>query len=685
MLAHCTECGKPVFLAKGNCHLRCAYCGSEFSLPASVAGEKVETTDWRDPLYKAVLDRRFDPIASLRFLKLLDGYPFVTEITKEVTEKIVSSCQEYLNHSCSEEELQLYLSRLDGFDEQPDLAALLQQLREKYKQILIDSAERQIQYKCSELEKRITHSENTEQISSILQEISTLPLHPMVKKIQIAAEEKKQSILKKQAKEKAARIRKILLISTAILVFVIFLSYTMYDYNVSQPRKLEDARTAAADENYAEADSLYKSLEKFNLFKNQELSDAAAKERIALRYEWADSLAKKDNRNAAIEKFTALIEDYQSAGIWAMEKETRESFGSWLEKEDLLEEALEQYELIPDSKEKIKDLNTRLAIKYFNDGIFSKALDRYDLGNKNGIDQTMITALEIYRLQAAEKPKTIQEFEEMLRLYYTRAEEAGKEAIRVWELSGKDNSEEEMRKLAKAGRTFPTVDAQLAYWDQLVRAGADLTLVYPNGTEVKDLLLPLENENEETDFPLNMYKPLAAVRREQEYYFSMSERRGRHDPEDDNWFTVMLLPELWQALPEARRPLHLADCTCILMNNMTYESIGFYYAKISQNMLGINNITNTIEYKTPIVLPQSFPLYNAKMELFLLSYPDKRKMIIDTRINSPKYQPDSKSDGVLITGSFTLTYKTTTLGLSGQFDSGWIRNYYAPLIKMERK
>ncbi|MBR0227385.1 MAG: tetratricopeptide repeat protein [Clostridia bacterium] len=534
-------------------------------------------------------------------------------------------------------------------------------------------------------------------LNGLIEDIRKIKSGPEADSVVMLAYEKRAKLLEAEEKERVKRERwekrkKWIKGSAAAVILLGIVTCCLLSYHVFQPEKLEKARALAREEQYAEAAAAYRSLAINGLFSNPAVAARAGDELKALLNQWALVLVEQGDRKAAIEK-------YEEAGNTDAVLDNRKAYAEEAEEKGLLQEAISQYEQLPDTGEKISELYARLVVQYLEQENYELALNSFDRSDRELMQLYQITKGEIYRLwgkalaeqgrtdDAIQKLKKATDSDETLdllqALYVRQADEKGRQLLEQWEKDGRKKDARQLRQFADTGAKLNTVNAQLHYWKLLADADIDITQVYPAGVEVNDFLLPAYTSVfEEHDAS----KPLFFIREEKEYTISMTDVSGSsggkavHDPQDPAYFTVTLLPELWQRLPKERRAASLRECTCIFVLDQTYQSAGTYYGKYRVKNYVAEMYTKQTGRKAPVsskTLESKgvFPLYTARMALLVWNYPGNEAKVLAAKTNEAHYKPNFLTGGsVVVDWSNESSYSVSTikLGLSGKFDQDWV-------------
>ncbi len=380
----------------------------------------------------------------------------------------------------------------------------------------------------------------------------------------------------------------------------------------------------------------------------------------------------------------------------------------------LYQEAIEQYKQAY-STDKLPALYARLTKRALEDKDFELALSSFSLSDPELLSSFEITEQTIYwqwgeelvsqgwteeaikKLRKAGSDARV--LDTLRTLYVNQADEKGRKIIQQWEKEGKKTDSSWFHSFASTGAEFMEIDAQLRYWCLLADAGIDLVQVYPEGAEVSGLVIP---EKKGASDELDMSKPLIFQRKEKAYSISLSDASrdpsgySLHNPENPSYFTVTLLPELWQSLPKERRAASLQDSTCVIALNLTYQSAGSYYGGyrvrdyISEMVARQQGIKGPFPQKT-MVSYGYFPLFAADMELLAWQYPEDRAMVLKRSQSHPYYEASrfmnlNASTVVDWTQHESEAFvSAASLGLSGSFSQTWIdetlKDYYQKLLE----
>ena len=648
MLTRCPRCGKPVYCQNSSRLVECGYCYNLFH-PAGPAPElKPEGIDWKKPIYDEVC-RAARSADAYRWLILLGDYEDAPQRLERILTEEPGRLKEGIEKAASSWAIDQLINDLQASRSFPGSEKMLLMAFEK---------------------------------KAFLKE----------KEAREEAEKAREEAEKARKKKRNRRIGAIL----AGACFIAFVCYGLWSCFLYQPAQLEKARTFSENEQYPEAEDAYLAITTKILFVNKTVKKQAEQELKELRNQWAEILALQGDEAAAIEK-------YEAAGNTETATAVRRVYAEELEQQGLLEEAIEQYGKLPDSHRKIQELYAGLAVKALEEGAYELALISYAHSDPEILAAFEITEETINRLwgedlaRQGETDEAIQKLEEagdsmevavMLRdLYVRQADETGRKAIEQWEKDGKRTDANGLQILEETGTGFKTIDAQLRYWQLLAEMGIDLTRVYPEGVEVEGLWFPTETGESDIDC-FDVEKPLAFEKREKEYTISLfggyslfDIQRNTdpvlHDPEDPSCFTIKMLPELWQQLPEERRAASLEDCTCIFVQNLTYQPDGYYYGRYRmEDLVNTGQSEGLIPAPTKTIdFDRSFPLFTARMELLLWNYPNDGIKVLEKKDAQAKYSDDSLDRRALIVDwtkqKSTWSASTIELGLSGEFDENW--------------
>lgn len=754
MLTSCPKCGKPVYSPNGWRTGECGYCYAQLRF-SDMPVLKPEMLDWKKPLYDEAVAAKA-PEKAFCLLVLLGDYADVPQRLERIRgqelekirnleneiglatevwrlDQIIKNLQEInrtfiggeaadralaaalekktrLKQKEDQKNLRELKERVEtaktaddiGFGTLRDIEALLHmpgaaELLEKAK-AKEEAFQREKDLAMLErLKEAIQKERFSWALNGLIEDIRKIKSGPEAESVVMLAYEKRAKLLEAEEKERVKRERwekrkKWIKGSAAAVILLGIVTCCLLSYHVFQPEKLEKARALAREEQYAEAAAAYRSLAINGLFSNPAVAARAGDELKALLNEWALVLVEQGDRKAAIEK-------YEEAGNTDAVLDNRKAYAEEAEEKGLLQEAINQYEQLPDTEEKISELYARLVVQYLEQENYELALNSFDRSDRELMQLYQITKGEIYRLwgkalaeqgrtdDAIQKLKKATDSDETLdllqALYVRQADEKGRQLLEQWEKDGRKKDARQLRQFADTGAKLNTVNAQLHYWKLLAEADIDITQVYPAGVEVNDFLLSAYTSVfEEYDAS----KPLFFIREEKEYTISMTDVSGSsggkavHDPQDPAYFTVTLLPELWQRLPKERRAASLRECTCIFVLDQTYQSAGTYYGKYRVKNYVAEMYTKQTGRKAPVsskTLESKgvFPLYTARMALLVWNYPGNEAKVLVAKTNEAHYKPNFLTGGSMVvdwSNESSYSVSTIKLGLSGKFDQDWV-------------
>lgn len=676
----------------------CGYCYAQNRLTASQTALLPEALDWRQPLYDCLTEGTADASAE-RWLLFLGGYRDAAQKLSEVKEARRRAAEaELRRREDIYQQIRDLSTETAEWKEASVLAFLLTTIPEdavdrgmaallKTKQDRIRN--RTTLEKIRTLRSGIAGSDQLRQLEVILGELTPLADFPEALAAIGEAQTRKSELLRLQMeREKAlarARRRRVCRLwaagAAALLTAALLIALS---WHVWQPRQLASARTLAQAEQYEAAVSAYAALANRWFFPNPDVRAEAQASLPTLRSAWADTLAADGDWESAIRQ-------YHLAGNTEAERAARSAFAEELERNGEEERAIAQLREVPDSDARVAALYARLTLREYSAGDYAAAAEHGAKADAALLAAEGVTAETIYRdwgLSLAAEGNTEEAIrtlekagnspEVLLKLSELRAaldDERNRRTLQRWAEAMQNGQEEAAyNELQTAGAEITTVDGQLRYWTALSNAGADLTRVFPDGALVTDLTRP-EMTPAEAD-AIDTSRPLVLIRREKDYMISMSYSLSKSWPLHDDSaaaFQWRLMPEYWLRLPAERRASSLADCTCILLTDLTYRYLGNtlrntlswdFISTISRT--GFNSRIRTTPWKKFSGIG-SFPTFSAVSRLMLWAPGDNHAALLNEREkNPPKYR-----ETIDFTSYLSMNSTASNLGLSGSFDSAW--------------
>ena len=713
MLIRCPNCGRPVFYQKSHKRfLDCSYCFSQFPIPEHLEGLTPESFDWKKPIYDS-LNENTSSAELIPLLRLLRDYRDSSARliqAKRKQQEIVCRLKDTLEKSDGINQIQDALRQLKTLEDNLETKDLRKELIEKRNQLLnkkteeiladdpqiyqlnnhirflsayadddqiralIEIVEQQRdRLKLDKIEKEIEEALFSSELDHILTQLKDFEQNDLTDSIRIKAEKKKALLIKNEAEKKKQqeelrrKIKRVIISISAAVILVIFIFGLYYQYFGLQIT-LEKARQYAAEENYEQAEKQYLFITKNFFFTDKEKQKQTNEEIMDLYKIWSDVLVEQKDWEKAIVVFQKLNDPENEANA-------REKYIYSLTDKNEFEKAHQ----IDTDNSMSGYINLKEENFYLEEKEYAKALDLYyrDSSNKD-----LISDKEIYRrwgldlaekgdydqaVQKLENAEDNEEIREKLKeLYFLD----GKQTVENWVKKGKKNTQKDVEMLAEVSRKITDIDDLLDYWIILDEHGVDLSVVYPDGAEIKDFSIPAQWESTNT---ADISRPLVMTREENPYTIALTDAListksypcpTPHDLENPYTYTVKLLPGYWQNLPEERRPKNVEECTCILLGDMRYEYKGtkvdeIYYFSDDKMM-------------HPYV---PFSLYAANEKIILWDFSQNQMMLITEKTNLPgKIQNPLPSEYPIIywvTNGMKLS--ANEIGFAGNFDLDWLK------------
>ena len=713
MLIRCPNCGRPIFYQKSHTRfLDCSYCFSQFPIPEHLEELIPESFDWKKPIYDS-LDENTPPVELIPLLRLLRDYKDSSArlpLAKRKQQEIVCRLKDILKKNDGINQIQDALLQLETLENDPatkDLRKELiekrnQLLRKKTEEILADdpqiyqlnnhirflsaySDDSQIRalieiveqqrdrLKLDKIEKEIEEALFSSELDHILTQLNDFEHNDLTDSIRNEAEKKKALLIKNEAEKKERqeelrrKIKRVIISISAAVILAIFIFGLYYQYFGLQIT-LEKARQYAAEGNYEQAEKQYLFITKNFFFTNKEKQKQTSEEIMDLYKIWSDVLVEQKDWEKAIVVFQNLNDPENEANA-------RKKYINSLTDKNEFEKAHQ----IDTDNSMSGFINLKEEKFYLEEKEYAKALDLYyrDSSNKD-----LISDKEIYRrwgldlaekgdydqaVQKLENAEDNEEIREKLKeLYFLE----GKHAVENWVKKGKKNTKKDVEMLAEIGRKITDIDDQLDYWTILDEHGVDLSVVYPDGAEIKNFSIPAQQESTNT---ADISRPLVMTREENPYDIALSDALHStesdpcpkpHDLENSYTYTVKLLPGYWQNLPEERRPQNVNECTCILLGDMRYEYKG------TKN--------DRVYYFSDEKFLQSFvpfSLYAANEKIILWDFSQNRELLIAEKTDLPgrilytltsDYHP-------IYWATQGMKLSANELGFAGNFDLDWLK------------
>lgn len=690
-----------MYWPQGAKNVACGYCYAVSRIPGDDFPARPSQVDWRKPLYTAALTRPLHENLAF-WTPFLSGYgdlpqrleQYRQEMLRRQRETILAAQELLKKTDLTDEAIDSAIRSLSKLPPDDRIAPLIFKLRHRRLVFFSSKAE-------ALPEDAPIHS-----IDSVIDNLKAMEGTEGQEEALKAAHEKKarmeQALKEKREKERRIhrrreRRRRRLRVAFAAMCVILPLTYWALSYHIFQPETLEQARVCFRAGNYAQGEKLYRQISGNSPFINSAVSAAAQSELSDLRVVWAQDLIAEGRWEEALEK------SRQSQNVLVMD-DIFSQYGDLLAEQENYQEAISLWGQVSYGQERVKQLYSDYTKQLLAQKEYEKALEAYQHADPSALAQEGVDEGSIYYQwctavgekgdldQAVEliylafRNVELSEFHEAVtqQLLRKRVQKNGGEAIAQWLSS--DQGPESMEQLARAGRSFKTVDEQLTFWAMLDEAGVDLAALYPQGVEVERLQMPRKKTDEY--FPVDFSRPLVFQYREADYSvvaLSLRElaERGGVSRHDESSFTLTLLPAYWQSLPPERRPSSLRECTCILYAEMRYALIGIMTGYVKTNHIyppsSWSNSTNKSSPSRENIEIRSFPLYNAVVSLVLWNYPGEKATVLEKNQVSPQYNTNYTDDIIIDYTATSIFALPTSVNarLSGKFDLEWTKENLA--------
>ena len=493
------------------------------------------------------------------------------------------------------------------------------------------------------------------------------------------------------AERRAARLR-IAKKAALALAAVACVGAIAWHMLLAQPARLDSARQLAARGDREAAATEYSALLDVWFLPNPGAQSAARYELTELRRAWAAQAEADGDYAAAILNYDQLGEAEKTTAL-------RLQYGELLAAEGDYAGAIAQYAALPEaalteSQPRLTELYTEYAAQLCGQGDYLAAKTAYDRADSEALAARGIT-LESFLIGLARQQADSGDIDaaittlagsavhdspaitaELGRLRGALALQRGQAAIDAWLSAGADRSKTES--LFAYGASLRDVGQVLSYWNQLLAAGVLPGDLFPDGLEVRfddwPAIAAGLGEGPEPDFA----RPLAFTRTAREYEVSLF---SVGNDTVSSSFTVKLLPEPWQRLPQERRALSKDECTCALLCDLTYERDGSAFGEYKMENV-IKKMSGNSRFSTPDVLVSaaSFPLFNAHARLVYCDLAAGGCRLIAENVWKHSISQMSLSRSVSVDFTRNDSYSSTSLGLSGAFDMKWVNDALADAI-----
>lgn len=688
MLIRCGRCGKPIYVSRPVGIAECGYCYAKVNAKEA---ERLspDVLEWKKPLFEAA--PAADAASRANRWRVLLGDPEAIQKYTEQQENLRKHWQELLEKSrmAWENEVSddLLQDLIDQFSLLPENETAREWKEKLTQRLETRRAERRI---ASAREKARTINDPAE-LMDCLRQIEDLNRMPEYEKVWTEIRRKIER-LEQEERERRKRIARRIRYRwfrrgafMAACILVVF-GYAILSSQVIQPNKLSKARKLAETGTFEEAEEAYLHAGIGGLFPNEEVQLSAHEELKALRNEWAKQLESDGEYERAATIYTTLQDKNSETRVrtsWAMKLETNGEWGK----------AIEQWKKVPDSEDKVLSAYTQLTLSLISEERYEEALNAFFQSDQQMLEAHGVTELILRKSWAGKEMEKeriggaikalapVRDDETVADLYqdllFRQMDDELTEAITEWQNAEERKKKDMLAKVQKLAVKYDSVNAQLRVWQMADRAGIDLTLLYPNGVEVMGLKLPVEIMTD--DIQMDWERPLMMIRREKDYdlYFSLFQKTEiPHDATSESSYSLKMLPEFWQALPEERRAKTVEECTGIALVNMTYEYQGnapgtmivWDYTSLST---GKTKPTKKLSYS------KSFMVFNAKEELLMWNPAKPQAFQADRKVNYSKYASNAKwpvSQRIRVdmtedAAGYNKTYNS--LGLCGDFDEQW--------------
>ena len=692
MLVRCSECGKPVYLSSLRDRKECGYCY------ANLQWKELEMIspnlqDWKLPLLEAARAGA-DRVRMTRWLILLNDSETIKKQAKLQEEMqrhwdlIRAEAEAALRGEMTEQQISDLLERFSLLPANSAAAEWIGKLERALQ-------EKQWESRLKNVKWRLESAETIGRLEQCLDDLKGLEqaagcaeleteIRDRIEKIRRAEREEQERIARAIRKR---RIRKIAIAAACVLLIS---AYAQISRHLLQPRKLEQARTWASEQQYEEAEKAYTDLALGGIFSNAVIQQTAKEELKALQSDWAVSLQAEGEYERAAQLF-------KLAGDSDGEARARNAWAQELTAQGNLEEAIVQFKQVPGREDRVRALSSELTLHYFQEENYEDALPCYQEADADALAEQGITELSL-RLAWAKSALEKNDLDQGIRaLSPVQDDPAAADlwrevrrrklqaeitaAVTAWEEASDVLRTSELEKVQKLAANYPDIDLQLEIWRIADSHGMDLSLLFPEGAKVEGLEIPEAGETEQDT--VNGSRPLVFIRKEKEYSTVLTDILGSftlHDPEDEGPYDLCMLPAFWQALPPERRAESMADCTVIALVNLTYDYIGNVHGtSIIPDYVSVIG-TNKKPTRT-LRSPQSFRCFNANHEALIWSPGWKKAFVAGTKTVKSSYQPLSPLTlGPTVDWTTGSSFRSAaSLGLAGKFDDQWVNQWLEKL------
>ncbi len=692
MLVRCSECGKPVYLSSLRDRKECGYCY------ANLQGKELEMIspnlqDWKLPLLEAARAGA-DRVRMTRWLILLNDTETIKKQAKLQEEMqrhwdlIRAEAEAALRGEMTEQQISDLLERFSLLPANSAAAEWIGKLERALQ-------EKQWESRLKNVKWRLESAETIGRLEQCLDDLKGLEqaagctelkteIRGRIEKIRHAQQEEQERIARAIRKR---RIRKIAIAAACVLLIS---AYAQISRHLLQPRKLEQARTWASEQQYGEAEKAYTDLALGGIFSNAVIQQTAKEELKALQSDWAVSLQAEGEYERAAQLF-------KLAGDSEGEARARDAWAQELTAQGNLEEAIVQFKQVPGREDRVMALSSELTLRYFQEENYEAALRCYPEADADALAKQGVTELSL-RLAWAKSALEKNDLEQGIQVLRPVQEDPAAAglwremrvkqiqvritaAVTAWKEASDALKPRELEKVRKLAANYPEIDLQLEIWRIADSHGMDLSLLFPEGAEVRGLEIPESGEPEEDT--VNGSRPLVFIRREKEYSTGLSDILTDftlHNPENESAYELRMLPAFWQALPPERRAESITDCTVVALVNLTYDYIGKVYG--STRMLDYISVLNTNKKPTHVLTgTHAFKCFDAKHEALIWSPGWKQAFVAATKTVPSSYRPTTPfSLGPTVDYTVSSPFQSTTsLGLAGKFDDQWVNQWLEKL------
>lgn len=250
MLIRCEKCGKPVYWAGGGALVECGYCYAKTKVLPGEASLVPGDLDCVAPI--AELARNMTPGAdALRVMQLAgDGFSeaelYLCRREAARHERVLAEARELLGHRATIERLDEALAQLEGIPENAQVTEAIRYLGERRETLL------------------------------------------------------------RQRRQRQGRRAWVVAAVAVVCIAIATLMYRHHSMTVLQPRRLENARTFAEQDEYEHANTIYSQLIDTRFFVNWDVRTHAREEYDAMLEEWALQLVDQGEYREASEKLSLM-------------------------------------------------------------------------------------------------------------------------------------------------------------------------------------------------------------------------------------------------------------------------------------------------------------------------------------------------------------------------------------------